>query len=125
MHAFLFRSVGGHMGKVGRRGRSRGTSTVAPRLKLFRPISWYDSGIKSVSDYVGHILTELGRLGLEIHDIERHARAPHTETVLSDLMHWLSEHPSNAYAKLVDWQTLDLPRLQARLERDHSAKPRI
>jgi len=40
-------------------------------------------------------------------------------------MDWLSEQPGEAYAKLVDWQALDLPRLQARLQRDRSSKPRI
>ena len=87
---------------------------MAPRLKLFRPISWYSGTVNSVSDCVEHLLTELGRLGLKIHDIERHDRPPHTETVLSDLMDWLSERPGKAHAKLVDWRVLDLPRLQAR-----------
>lgn len=95
------------------------------KIKLFRPISWSTYAHTSVGDYVKHLLTELGRLGLEVDDIERHDRAPHTKTVLSDLMDWLSEHPGQAYAKLVDWRTLDLLRLQARLERDRSAKPRI
>jgi len=40
-------------------------------------------------------------------------------------MDWFSRHPGKPYAKLVDWRTLDLPRLQARLKRDRSAKPRI
>lgn len=40
-------------------------------------------------------------------------------------MDWLGEHPGKAYAKPVDWRTLDLPRLHARWERDRSAKPRI
>ncbi len=71
-------------------------------MKLFRPISWYGNIIKSVSDYIKHLPTELGRLGLEIHRIERRARPPNTETVLSDLMDWLSEQPCEAYAKPVD-----------------------
>jgi hypothetical protein len=116
----------GGMGKTAGRRRSKGVSeTISPRLKLFRPISWYSGSIKSVGDYAEHLLTELGRLGLKIHDIERHDRPPHTETVLSDLMDWLSEHPGKAHAKLVDWRALDLSRLKARLERDRSAKPRI
>ena len=114
------------MSKSSGRGSRRRTTTVeAPRLKLFRPKSWYGSTLNSAADYVEHLLTELGRLGLDIHDIERHDRAPHTKTVLSDLMGWFSEHPSEAYAKLVDWRRLDLRRLQARLEQDPSAKPRI
>jgi hypothetical protein len=114
------------MGKGGGRGKSRSASrAAAPYLKLFRPISWHGNAIKSVSDYVEHLLTELGRLGLEIRDIERRERPPHTETVLSDLMDWFSEFPGESYAKLVDWQALDLPRLRARLERDRSAKPRL
>jgi len=120
-----FHLVGTRMGKAGEQGRSRSASTISPSLKLFRPISWYGGGIKSASDYAEHLLTELGRLRLEVHDIERRDRPPHTETVLSDLMDWFSGHPSKAYAKLVDWRMLDLPRLQARLERDRSVKPRI
>lgn len=103
------------LSKTAGRRRSKGVlKTMAPRLKLFRPISWYSGTVNSVSDCVEHLLTELGRLGLKIHDIERHDRPPHTETVLSDLMDWLSERPGKAHAKLVDWRVLDLPRLQAR-----------
>jgi len=114
------------MGKVTGRGRSRDSSApTLPRLKLFRPISWYGGRIKSLSDYIEHLLTELGRLGLGIHEIERHDRPPNTQTVLSDLMSWLCTLSGEAYAKLVDWRALDLSVLHTRLERDRSTKPRI
>jgi hypothetical protein len=77
------------------------------------------------SDYIAHLLRELGRLGLETSDIERHERPPNTKTVLSDLMKWLSERPAEALAKLFNWQALDLSRIRSRLEQDRSAKPRI
>lgn len=109
-----------------RQNRPKGAApTTSTRLKLFRPVSWYDRTINSVSDYVEHLLTELGRLGLKVHDIEQHSRPPHTETVLSDVMDWLSQHPGKAYAKLVDWRTLDLHQLQVRTERNRFFKPRI
>jgi hypothetical protein len=100
--------------------------TSPPGLKLFRPVSWY-SGlmVDSAGEYVSHILRELGRLGFEIHDIERRERPPNTKTVVSDLIDWLSEQPGQAYAKLVNWQTLDLAQIRSRLEKDRSAKPRI
>ena len=113
------------MGNAGGQRKSRGASKpTVPHLKLFRPISWYGNAIKSIGDYMEYLLSELGRLGLEIRDIERRERPPHTETVLSDLMDWFSEFPGESHAKLVDWQTLDLLRLKARLDRDRSAKPR-
>ena len=93
---------------------------------MFRPISWYGEAIaKSASEYLSHVLIELGRLGLEIHEIERHDRPPHTKTVLSDLMNWLSERPGEAFTKLINWQALDLTQMRSRLEKDRSAKPRI
>jgi hypothetical protein len=67
----------------------------------------------------------VGRLGLDVRDIERHDRPPHTQTVLSDLIDWLDEHPGQSFAKLVNWQVLDIPLISARLEQDRSAKPRI
>lgn len=91
--------------------------------KLFRPVSWFDK--TSAGEYVSHLFQELGRLGLTIHDIERHDRAPHTQTVLSDLIEWLNEHPGQSFAPLVGWQALDLPFMSSRLEKDRSAKPRI
>ena len=64
-------------------------------------------------------------MGLTIHDIERHDRAPHTQTVLSDLIDWLNEHPGRSFAQLVSWQALDFASISSRLEKDRSAKPRI
>jgi hypothetical protein len=97
-----------------------------PRLKLFRPASWY-SGIMvdSVGEYISHVLRELGRLNLEIQDIEKRDRPPNTKTILSDLIDWLSERPGEAFAKLFNWQTLDIAQIRSRLEKDRSTKPRI
>jgi hypothetical protein len=112
----------------GRKGSRRAVQppTTPPRLRLFRPVSWY-SGVmvESAGEYVSHILRELGRLGFEIHEIERRDRPPNTKTVLSDLIDWLSEHPGQAFAKLVNWRTLDLAQIRSRLEKDRSARPRI
>lgn len=104
-----------------------GAAPPPSRLKIFRPMTWYDSDFisKSASDYISHLLLELGRLGLQPRDIESHSRPPHTETVLSDLLGWLSEHPTKAYGKLVNWQNLNLPLLYSRVESDKFAKPRI
>lgn len=112
---------------LGHRGSKRASqSKLPPRIKLFRPISWYD-GItaRSVGEYVSHILMELGRLGLNIDDIESRSRPPNRETVLSDLIDWLSDHPGKAFAQLSNWQTLDLAQIRSRLDQDRSAKPRI
>jgi hypothetical protein len=112
---------------LGHRGSTRASqSKLPPRIKLFRPISWYD-GItaRSVGEYVSHMLLELGRLGLNIDDIESRSRPPNRETVLSDLIDWLSDHPGKAFAQLSNWQTLDLAQIRSRLEQNRSAKPRI
>jgi hypothetical protein len=96
-------------------------------MKRFRPIGWRDSSLlpESAGKYVAHMLRELGRLSLEVRDIESRERPPHTKTVLSDLLTWLTEHPGKAFAELVDWKTLDLAQLWARLEHNPLAKPRI
>jgi hypothetical protein len=57
---------------------------------------------------VPHLLRELGRLGLEVNNIERHDRPPHTQRVLSDLLDWMGERPGEAFANLTDWRRLDL-----------------
>ncbi len=98
-------------------------SEVPPGLKLFRPISWLDR--TCAGRYVSHLLRELGRLGLELEDIERREKPPHVQTVLSDLIDWLDEHPGPSFANLVNWQAFDLDVMSSRLEEDHSAKPRI
>ena len=91
-------------------------------MKLFRPISWHEGATaRPVAEYISHLLMELGRLGLDIHDIERHDRPPDTKTVLSDLIDWLSDQPGEAFAKLFNWQTLDLSQLRSRFEQDRSA----
>ncbi|WP_146214394.1 hypothetical protein [Rhizobium sp. 11515TR] len=71
------------------------------------------------------MLMELGRLGLDIDDIESRSRPPNRDTVLSDLVDWLSDHPGKAFAQLANWQTLDLAQIRSRLEQDRFAKPRI
>ena len=94
-------------------------------LKVFRPTSWYDFNVKSTHDYIIHLLIEIGHLGLNIYDIERSERAPHTQTVLSDLMRWLSNQPGEAYAKLVDWRSLNFNQLRQRIIDNKLPKPRI
>lgn len=89
-------------------------------------MSWYDGiALRPLTEYVSHILVELGRLGLEVEQIERHDRPPNTKTVLSDLLNWLDDHPGEAFAKLVNWQALDFVQMRSRLERNWKAKPRI
>src|SRR5688572_21032964 len=100
-------------------------SPPPPRLKRFRALSWYDGLIRrSVGHYVSHLLIELGRLGLEVKDIESYGRPPHTDTVLSDLLDWLSNRPEKAFANLFDWVRLDLEQMRSRLQTNRSAKPR-
>lgn len=113
--------------QTGRKGSRRIVHpSLPPKLKLFRPVNWYSGAmIEPVGEYVSHILRELGRLGLEVHDIERHDRPPNTKTVLSDLIGWLSDRPAEAFAKLFNWQTLDFAQVRSRLEEDRLAKPRI
>ena len=115
------------MATKGRRVGAKGpTRSAAPRIKLFRPMSWYDGiALRPLTEYVSHILVELGRLGLEVEHIERHDRPPNTKTVLSDLLDWLEDHPGEAFAKLVNWQALDFVQMRSRLERNWKAKPRI
>ena len=124
-----------HRSEIGERdgqtSRSQGfathrSPTVAPQLKLFRPVNWYSGAmIEPVGEHVSHILRGLGRLSLEVHDIERHDRPPNTKTVLSDLIGWLSDRPGEAFAKLFNRQTLDFAQVRSRLEKDRLAKPRI
>jgi hypothetical protein len=90
------------------------------------PMSWHSGYmVKTVGEYVSHLLRELGRLGLEIDDIERFDRPPNTERVLSGLIDWLSERPGEAFAKLFNWQTLDFGQLRSRIEKNRASKPRI
>lgn len=117
------------MVKTPKSGRQRHTTMrepPLPRIKRFRPVSWYDSYIgRSVDDYVAHLLTELGRLGMEASDIESYSRPPNTKQVLSNLLEWMSSHPGKEYSQLTDWRALDLERMQMRIEGDRNAKPRI
>lgn len=114
------------MAKTSKRIAGRTPPIPPPRLKLFRPMNWYAGFTAySVDDYIAHLLIELGRLGLTAENVESAHRAPHRQTVLSDLLAWMKEHPGNAYSQLVDWQSLDLAQMQRRLEQNREAKPRI
>lgn len=92
---------------------------------MFRTLSWYGTFRRPASDYLSHIFQELGRLGLDVQEIESHSRAPHTQTVLSDLMAWMDAPPRDAFSNLFDWKRLDMSQMQLRLEKNSSAKPRI
>jgi hypothetical protein len=104
---------------------SRDSSSLRPRLKMFRPVSWSDRASCQTTEYLSHLLLDLGRLGLTVHDIESHDRAPHTQCVLSDLLAWLEDHPSDAFAQLSDWKCLDLNQMADRVSKNREAKPRI
>lgn len=63
--------------KPGQKRSHRSSGSLGSSLsqvKLFRPLSWYERVSVSPAEYVSHLLQELGRLGLEITDIERHDR---------------------------------------------------
>lgn len=112
--------------RSGARRIGRAALPPPPNLKLFRAVSWHDrfSGTQA-GEFVSHLLRETGRLGLRVRDIERHDRPPNTQTVLSDLICWLEEHPGQAFARLVNWQALDLSQMKVRLQENRAAKPRI
>ena len=113
--------------KLARNSRSSRPSTpTVRRMKLFRPTSWRKGTIAHPPDeYIVHLLTELGRLGLEVPGIERYDRPPNTNTVLSDLLSFRTRHPGDAYSRLTDWTRLDLEVMQSRLQENAEAKPRI
>ncbi len=110
---------------MARRERFGGSSRQPPpaKLKLFKPMSWYRQ--KSTSDYTTHLLLELGRLDLDIHDIEDHSRAPNRRSVLSDLLEWSVDQPAENFARLYDWSSVDSNNMGLRRDRDPQAKPRI
>jgi hypothetical protein len=106
--------------------RKSSQHTAPPsQFRKFRSISWYGTFRTPAIEYISHLLQELGRLGMDVHEIESSDRAPHTRTVLSDLTTWMSEPPSEAFSKLFDWTRLDISQMQLRLEKNSSAKPRI
>lgn len=86
-------------------------------------MSWYRH--RSPSEYITHMLTETGRLGFQIHEIEASGRPPNRQTVLSDIIDWLDDHPGENYANLLDWKSFDFEQLASRFERQRDAKPRI
>jgi hypothetical protein len=111
---------------TGSKRPARAKPPAPPPRKLFRPISWgkFDTG-RPPGEFISHLLLELGRLGLEVRDIEDYDRPPNRTTVLSDLLEWMGSQPSKALAALNDWQRLDLVQLQSRSRSDRAFKPRI
>jgi len=104
------------------------TPLVSPpsRLKIVKPMSWYgEYASYSAGDYLSHLTMELGRLGLEDSQIESHNRPPNTKTVYSDLLKWLSSRPAEAFARLFDWQALNIELMRSRLSTDRNARPRV
>lgn len=111
--------------RMGQRRTSRSTLPPQSRLKIFKPITWYDGiASKSVGEYISHILLEVGRLGLSVDDIERRDRPPNTKMVLSDILDWLSD-PPESLLKMADWRAIDLDNMSARIRTNRNAKPRI
>jgi len=96
----------------------------APSLKIFRGINFYEKSTDPQS-YIEHILTELGRLGLAISDIESRATPRQTNSVLSDLLNWFADHPGDAYAHLTNWLNIDREVMSYRLKNSTRPKPRI
>jgi hypothetical protein len=107
------------------RSRSDSVNLYPPGLKIFHPLSWYGRLSTLPTEYVSHLLQELGRLSLKISDIEQHDRPPNTKTVLSDLLHWLDGGLDSAFANLFNWRHLDLGRMTERVNGNRKAKPRI
>jgi hypothetical protein len=105
--------------------RSGSVTLSLPGIKIFRPWSWHDGPPHAATEYISHLLQEVGRLGLKISDIERHDRPPHTKTVLSDLLHWLNGDLDPAFANLINWRHLDVAQMSERVNRNPKAKPRI
>lgn len=94
-------------------------------FKRLKPLSWHAYANDRLADTMAHILSELGRVGLRIDQIETYSNHRYSQSVLSDLLRWMSEQPGEAYARLTDWQALDLMRMVERCRLDHRAKPRI
>jgi hypothetical protein len=94
-------------------------------MKVFRPLSWHEGISNGSTEYISHLLQEVGRLGMKVSDIERYDRAPHTKMVLSDLLAWLDGHSDAAMGQLLNWWHLDLARMIERVKADRKAKPRI
>ncbi len=90
-----------------------------PKLRMFKPMSWYEHDDNPM-EYLAHINRELGRLGIQRHDLHETSRQ-----VLQNIEDWLGERPNEAYANLVDWTNLDLQRVSERLDCRQASKPRI
>ena len=94
-----------------------------PPIKRFRAYSW--SEYEGPRAYIEWLLTEIGRLGFELEDIESHDRAPHTRCVLSDLLEWHDSLPNEAMANLFDWKRYDLRRILDRWKGGGDPRPKI
>lgn len=95
-------------------------TSLPPPLSLFQPIEWFQHTRPNY--YINHLIKELGRLGLDIYDLGTRADS---DSVLGDLIDWISDRGNEAY--LYDWQKLNLPLLLERAtEREYTRiKPRI
>jgi hypothetical protein len=69
LDCLFFRGIGVMAKALGRKGSRRIVHPPQPpKLKLFRPVSWYGGiMVEPIGEYVSHVMKELGRLGLEIH----------------------------------------------------------
>lgn len=94
-----------------------------PQIKRFRPCAWYEG--YGARRYTEWLLMELGRLGLRLADIESYDRAPHTKSVLSDLLEWHEGLPNEAMTNLFDWKRYDIPRLLDRWKGGGDPRPKI
>ncbi len=90
-------------------------------IKSFQPLRWYD--LIGPQHYISHILTDLGRLDLDIFDIERHDRPPHTMAVLSDLLKWMENHGNEHH--LYMWENFNFASLIERMKKRRNVLPRI
>lgn len=89
-------------------------------LKLIEPKPWYQH--TGASEYLTHVLTEMTRLGL--YDEWRYGT--HELSVLSELMRWFDDQPSQQLADLHRWEYFDLPKLLAQWkDHDRAPRPRI
>ncbi len=98
--------------------RRRSVGSPDMGRKAVQPCSWFGPGPEPTR-YTSWLLMELGRLGLQINDIEAGKK-----TVLSDVLAWLSERPGEPFAKLMDWSRLDIAALMKR-SGETIARPRI
>lgn len=102
---------------------TKGPQPTEPRVRRFRSYSW--SEYEGPHGYIAWLLTEIGRLGFELEDIEDYDRAPYTQRVLSDLLDWRDRLPNEAMANLFDWKRYELRRILDRWKDGGDPRPRI